>query len=130
MVNGVTPPPIVYCFGQHYLVEVVLATALFWRSSDEAASQAEEVLEQIDQCIEARKADPDARFTYMVRSSTMESLRTEMKLAEGNVRNPLFVRPSVYAVRIVNNARKHIEPEPKKKEAPSNGRTDAPGELA
>ena len=80
--NGVEQTPIAYHFGRNYLAEVVLARP-YWRSNDEAAEQAEEVLEQIDQNVK----------TYVVRSSTLEALRTEMKLGQETIPNPLLVRP-------------------------------------
>ena len=83
-----------------YLDEVILALP-YWRSSDEAAAQAEELLEQIDSKV----------AVYVVRDSTLEALRAQMKLAESTLvqQNPQLVRPSIRYLRVVNNATKKKE---------------------
>lgn len=98
---GVEVPALALSFGQ-YVAEVIF-TLPYWRSSDEAAGQAEEVLEQIDAGVR----------TYVVRASTLEALRTQMKLADSGLLqvNPQLVRPSLRFLRVVNGARKHVEPE-------------------
>ena len=113
MQGGQQPPSFPYYFGKNYLVEVIFARP-YWRSSDEAAAQAEEVIEQID----------SGARTYVVRGKTLEALQNDMKLAGEMVQNSLLVRPSLRSLRIVNNAREHDEsrPEPQPvKDQPANG---------
>ncbi len=99
-VNGITPEPVPLPFVR-YLDDIIL-TLPYWRSTEEAATQAEEILEQIDSESES----------FVLKDSTIEALVSQMKLAESSIvtLNPKLVRPSLRYLRVVNSASKFVEP--------------------
>lgn len=93
----------------NWLEEVIFALP-YWRENDEAAGRAEEVLEQIEAKVK----------TYVVRDATLEALQSQMKLINSPLmqQNPSLVRASIRFLRIVNGARRKLDPLPARSEQP------------
>lgn len=87
-----------------YVLELVLSRP-YWRSTDEACSQAEELLDHFDRLA----------TTYVLRDGTHEKLQEQMREVDAMMlmANPHLVRASIRFTRVVNQAKKYVEPEQK-----------------
>ncbi len=85
---------------RNYLAEVILGLP-YWRSSEEATKQAEELLDQVDAEV----------IKYVVRDGTLEALQKQMQLADATIvqQNPWLIRPALRYSRHLYKSRKHEE---------------------
>ena len=89
-----------------YLSEVIL-TLPYWRSTEEAMRQAEEIF----CCIDGITGGAPA---YRIKDTTHEALQQQMKLADQNLvqMNPHLARLAIRYGLVVSHAEKYVEPDP------------------